>query len=128
MVVQNMESAMSKLIDDADFSRIHNVLGRFNLFEAIGGVRTELRHSNFLAYLLSPDRSHGLGDRALKVLLREMINQAPDGQRPVPALAVALRDLDDAVVHRESDYIDIIVEIKELGLVLVIENKVGAKA
>ena len=33
----------------------------FNLFEAVGAIRGELRHSNFLAFILSPARSHGLG-------------------------------------------------------------------
>jgi hypothetical protein len=43
-------------------------------------------------------------------------------------LDVAVGDLDDAVVHRERDNIDLLIELAELRLVVVIENKVGAKA
>ena len=60
----DLESKLSDLIDDRDFQRIDRRFGAFNLFEAIGAVRGELRHSNFLAFLLSPTRPHGLGTAA----------------------------------------------------------------
>ena len=39
-----------------------------------------------------------------------------------------LGDLDGAVVHREWNNIDLLIEIKQVGLVVLIENKIGAKA
>jgi PD-(D/E)XK nuclease superfamily protein len=52
---------------------IEVLLDRFNIFEAIGFVGQELMHSRFLAFLLDPSKSHGLGDLLLKRLLRETL-------------------------------------------------------
>jgi hypothetical protein len=58
-----IDDQLSGLLDDPDFSQIQSRMARFNLFEAMGAVHSELRHSNFLAYPLSPNRPHGLGTR-----------------------------------------------------------------
>lgn len=55
-----LETSIGELLDDGDFHELDRRLGRFNLFEAVGGVRAELRHSNFLGFVFSPNRSHGL--------------------------------------------------------------------
>jgi len=69
------EDTLSALFDDANFEAIHSRTSRFNLFEAVGAVRGELRHSNFLAYLLSPGRSHGLGAKPLMRVIRSVLEQ-----------------------------------------------------
>jgi hypothetical protein len=112
---------------DRDFIEINRSRARFNLFEAIGGVRVELRHSNFLSFLLSPARSHGLGSKPLQNVLRAILTKLPPDKRPLPALEVIVGDLDDATVFREIDYIDLLVEVRELNFVVAIENKVDAK-
>lgn len=48
--------------------------------------------------------------------------------RPIMALELIAGDLDDAIVYRERDSIDILVELPSLKLVVAIENKVGSKA
>jgi hypothetical protein len=122
------ESALSDLIDDHAFIEINKSRARFNLFEAMGGVRAELRHTNFLGFLLSPSRSHGLGSKPLQTVLRAILKKFPSDKRPFPALEVVVGDLDDARVFRELDNIDLLVELRELKVVVVIENKVDAKA
>jgi PD-(D/E)XK nuclease superfamily len=96
--------------------------------QAVGAVRGELRHSNFLAFLLSPHGSHGLSSEPLQRILRGFIGHCPRQARPIGSLKVAVGDLDGALVFRERDNIDLLVEIKELNLVVAIENKVDAKA
>lgn len=44
-------------------------IGRFNIFDALRATRDELKHSNFLAWLLDPAESHGQGPLFLKVVL-----------------------------------------------------------
>jgi len=125
----DIESALSNLIDDPVFIEINKSRARFNLFEAIGGVRAELRHTNFLSFLLSPARSHGLGSKPLQTVLRAILTKLPSDKRPFPPLAVVVGDLDDATVFRELDNIDLLVEVRgELNLVVVIENKIDAEA
>lgn len=123
-----LETHISDLLDDADFARVDRKMSRFNLFEAIGEVRRELKHSNFLAFLLSPSRSHGLGTAPLLNVLRAILAGTDLAHRPLRALELVLGDLDGAIVHRELDNIDLLIEIKSLKLVVLIENKIGAKA
>lgn len=124
----DIEDRLSDLLDDDEFESLGQRFDRFNLFEAVGGVRRELAHSNFLAFMLSPDRPHGLGAEILRRVLRTFIEALPKDKRPVRVLDVATGELDDAIVFRERENIDILIELRELRLVVAIENKVGARA
>jgi hypothetical protein len=121
-----LEQALNQLVDDGEFHHLDARLGRFNLFEAMGGVRAELRHSNFLGFLFSPNRAHGLGSIVLEKVLRAILDDVAPEARPIRSLQLAVADLDDAIVHRERDNIDLLIEIPSLDLVVMIENKVGA--
>jgi hypothetical protein len=123
-----IEEKLSTLIDDGDFARINARMARFNVFEAMGAVRSELRHSNFLAFLLSPTRAHGLGSEVLLRVLRAVLARMQADQRPVRPLELVVGDLDGAIVYRERDNMDLLIEIKALNLVVLFENKISAKA
>lgn len=60
------------VVDNPDLERLESLLAEFNIFEALWGkkVRGELRHSDFLAFLLNPTENHGLGD----IFLRKLLN------------------------------------------------------
>jgi PD-(D/E)XK nuclease superfamily len=122
-----IEKQISDLLDDADFIKVDRKMSRFNLFEAMGEVRRELKHSNFLAFLLSPSRAHGLGTVPLQKVLRAILTRIAPERRPIRALELVLGDLDGAIVHRELNNIDLLIEIKTLRLVVIIENKINAK-
>lgn len=124
----DIEQKLADLVDDVDFQAIDRRMGRFNLFEAMGAVRGELRHSNFLAFLLSPSRNHGLGSEPLLRFLRLALGALDPAHRPIRSLELLVGDLDGAVIHREWNNIDLFIEIKQLRLVVLVENKVGSKA
>ena len=42
------------LLDNKDLERLEELLQEFNIFSAFGGVNSELKHSNFLSWLLNP--------------------------------------------------------------------------
>ena len=121
-----VEKGLADLLDDQDFQKINQRLGRFNLFEAINSIRGELRHSNFLAFILSPARPHELGSRLLERILRTLVAKVPKDQRTISVLEIALADLDSSLVERERDNIDILLEIPSIPLVVAIENKIDA--
>ncbi len=123
----DIEGDLANLIDDKDFQSIDARMARFNIFEAVGSVRGELRHSNFLGFLLSPGRNHGLGSTPLLSILRTILAKMP-GPRPIRALQLVVGDLDGAVVYRERFNIDLLIEIRPLNLVVAIENKIDAQA
>lgn len=122
----NAAEQLSALLDDKDFQNIDQQFHQFNIFEATGSIRGELRHSNFLAFILSPTRPHGLGSTILTRLLRKLISKLEPAQRSVSVLEVALADLDSTLIERERDSIDILVEIPSISLIVLIENKIFA--
>ena len=68
---------LDKLAEDSDFLRLDRDLRKFNIFDAIGIERQELRHSDFLAFLLNPYRDHGLGGTFIEILLNEIQKKYP---------------------------------------------------
>lgn len=124
----DVEEGLGDLVDDPAFQRIVRHRSRFNLFEAVGAIRGELRHSNFLGFLLSPARNHGLGSLALARVLRAILARMPPEERPLTGLELIVGDLSGTVVDRELHNIDLLIEIRSLNLLVVIENKIDAKA
>lgn len=112
--------------DNPELARLEALLDQFNIFEALGATRQELRHSDFLAYMLDPRRPHGLGDALVKQVLRQVIAAASDQQLPDGLADLELWDLGRATVRREWQYIDILLLDETRRLALVIENKVGS--
>lgn len=101
-------------------------IGRFNIFDALGMVNAEIRHSNFLGWLLDPGESHGAGDLFLKAVLMDVLRQTPEDLRPK---GVSPIDLDGAQIasvdiRREWKNIDLLIHCESPRLVIAIENKV----
>jgi hypothetical protein len=61
------------IVDNEDLEELEAKLAEFNIFEAIGVVRQEIRHSNFLAFLLDPSQNHRLDDIFLKRFLKRVL-------------------------------------------------------
>ncbi len=114
------------IIDNPEFEQLESLLDQFNIFEALGAVNVELRHSNFLAYLLNPLGSHGLGPLFARRLLQAALAGAASAALAVTPIQVDLWDLDDLEVHREWQKIDILLLSQSCRLAVVIENKVFA--
>lgn len=110
------------VIDNPQLEDLESRIAEFNIFEALGAVRNELRHSDFLAFLLNPSEKHGLGDLFLKRFLTRVLSVADEP--PVSPVTIDVVDLSGAVVERESQNIDILIHDASSGLVCVIENKV----
>jgi hypothetical protein len=112
----------SFVIDNPQLDDLEALIAKFNIFEAIGAVRQELRHSDFLAFLLNPSEKHGLDDRFLKRFLIGVLSTADEP--PISPITINTTDLSNASVERESQNIDILIHDTESGLVCVIENKI----
>lgn len=111
------------LIHNPELEKLESQLDRFNIFEALGAVRQEVRHSDFLAFLLNPRQNHGIGDLFVKRLLQESISLADFNQRVTP-IDLDIWDLDDIEVRREWQSIDILIFDELHRLVVIIENKI----
>jgi len=122
---RNQRSVLESLVvDNQDLDRLEDLLGEFNLFEAIGATRQELRHSDFLRFLLDPCENHGLGDYFLKTLFKRALIGAT--RQGIGAIDIDVANLSDAVIERERLQIDVLVHSERSRMVLAIENKVDS--
>lgn len=115
----------SLVIDDSDFAELQRQLGGFCPFEALGVVRNEIRHSNFLASMLDPNESHGLGTSFLRLFLDGVVRKVGDQTR-VGRLRLHVADLEDADVRREWRNIDLLIVLESVRTVFAFELKIDA--
>ncbi len=120
-----MKALEAFLVGNADLERLEALLGRFNIFEAIGVVRQELRHSDLLAFLLDPRGSHGLGDAFLKRMLQRVLATNKTVRASVTPLELELWSLHRVEVRREWNNIDVLLLDEGHKLAVIIENKIG---
>jgi hypothetical protein len=112
------------VVDNPDLEVLEAKISRFNIFEAVGMVRQEIKHSNFLQFLLDPAEKHQLGDLFLKKLLIQVLRDAEDTS--LDNLDIAATNLADAEVRREWRYLDLLIHSPSNNFVCVIENKVDS--
>lgn len=122
---QNLKALEAFVVDNPDLERLEALLDQFNIFEAVGMKRQEIRHSRFLAFLLDPRENHGLGDAFVKRLLQQVLMSTPDVFAPVTPVELSLWDFSGAEVHREWHHIDIFLVDEQNQLAVIIENKVN---
>ncbi|MGF1936515.1 MAG: PD-(D/E)XK nuclease family protein [Nostoc sp. ChiQUE02] len=120
----------SLIVDNEDLEKLELKLAQFNIFEAIGVVHQELRHSNFLAFLLNPSENHRLDDiflkRFLKRVLLEEYEPIDEKYTKLSPVDIDIANFKDADVRREWQNIDILIHSPRNKLVCAIENKVDA--
>ncbi len=113
------------VLDNADLRRLEELAGPFNIFEALGIVAQETKHSNFLAWLLDPNQNHGLGELFLKrILLLTSSRAKADGIDTLSPIDVDVWDLSRTEVRREWQHIDVCLVNEARKFICVIENKV----
>jgi hypothetical protein len=83
-------------------------------------------HSYFLAFLLDPRQTHGLGDAFARRFLRQVLATAGPGISGLDPADLDAWDLGRLTVRREWWYIDVLLVDEANRLVVVIENKIDA--
>ena len=121
---QDLKELEAFIVNNQDLERLEALLDQFNIFEAVGMKRQEIRHSRFLAFLLDPNEIHGLGDTFAKRLLQQVLMSTPDVSAPVTPVELSLWDLGKMEVRREWNYIDIFLLDEQNRLAIFIEHKV----
>ncbi len=119
-----MEALEKFIINNKDLEVLEAKISRFNIFEAIGMVRREIKHSNFIAFLLDPSQKHLLGDIFLKRVLTHISLNAEN--LPLSSIEIAIANFNDAEVKREWKHIDLLIYSQINKCVCVFENKVDS--
>lgn len=123
MTVEELKLRYDKLLKDVDFDKIDLGIKNPNIFQILRISKSEIRHSNFLAWLLNPNESHKLGDIFLKRFLREVFSSDKFGE--IDQVDVEGMNLSKVDIFREWNNIDILIKLE--NVVVCIENKVLSK-
>lgn len=110
------------LLDIGCLDKLSKWTNRFNLFDVLKITRTEIRHSNVLAWLLDPHENHGLGSTVLQGFVRFAASSFDDKD----LFGELLMDLSSFTVQREWKKIDIFALSDESRYVIAIENKIDS--
>ena len=120
MELQELKFNYDKLLKDVDFDKLDLGLKNPNIFSILRISSSEIRHSNFLSWLLNPNGSHKLGDVFLKRFLREVFSS--EKFSCLDQVDVEGLDLSKVEILREWKHIDILIKLE--NTVVCIENKV----
>ena len=115
------------VVDNDDLLALESRIGRFNIFDALGISDYEIRHSNFLAFILDPAESHGQGDLFLNAFLMDLLKSSDPALRPFSPIELDGADLRGVEVKREWKNVDLLITCKEPRFAIVVENKVWSR-
>ena len=115
------------IFNNEELEKLESIVDKFNIFSSLGIINQEIRHSNFLAWLLDPNETHNVSDyfttSFLKLATYNNSNQNPD----LNLIDIDTLDLSRVQVYREWNNIDVLLVDDDQKLVCVIENKVDSK-
>jgi len=118
-----LEALEDFVAENDELELLENNLSGFNIFEAIGSIRRELRHSDFLKFVFDPTENHGLGGYALKEFLKYIVKKNKSFLH-ISVIDVDTYDLVDTELRREWKSIDILAVSNANKLIVCIENKI----
>ena len=68
------QELLENFICDSNLKELESLFNQFNIFDCLRLTRTEIRHSNFLAWLFDPNETHRLKDYFLKQFLIKVLS------------------------------------------------------
>lgn len=120
MDIQQLKKEYDNLLESKEFNKLDLGLNTPNIFQILKISTTEIRHSNFLSWLLDPKGSHKLGDIFLKRFFKEVFSS--DKFPKINPENVEGMDLSKVEVRREWENIDLLLIHNKV--VVCVENKV----
>lgn len=151
MNIAEQKDILERFVLDNSLKDLESRLNQFNIFDCLKLTRTEIRHSNFLAWLLDPNETHGLNDYFLKEFLKQIISEKkrdieniiinnPHTFKKVEDKSIELTenynlpsifdidywDMSNTTVYRELENIDLLIVDETNKFVCIIENKIDS--
>ncbi len=114
------------VVENDELLELEEHIGRFNIFDALRIEHVEIRHSNFLAWLLDPAESHRQGSLFLKAILMDLFKTARENGFDCPVSPIELdgEELRGVEIRCEWRNIDLLIRCNEPPFVVAIENKI----
>lgn len=117
------EALRNFLLDIDCLDPLSEWTNKFNLFDVLKISKTEIRHSNMLAWLINPNENHGLGDSVLNGFIQYGV---VNGMAEEEVFDVLLMDLHEFEIRREWNNIDLLAISQKHGFVMCVENKIDS--
>jgi hypothetical protein len=117
----DIQNSYAEFLKDSNFQKLEILSDNPNIFDILKVEKYEIRHSNFLAWLLNPKGNHGLGSRFLKMFLFDLA--LDEKSKGFSVLNVQNLDYSNVEIFREWKNIDIVLIINDI--VIAIENKIN---
>jgi len=116
------------IINNENLEHLEDIVNDFNIFTSLNLINNEIRHSNFLSWIMSPKENHNLKDYFLSSLLKVISMRASSSGINAPSIF----DIDnwnfiETEILREWRNIDILIKDDNHKLICVIENKIYSK-
>lgn len=114
------------IYDNPELEKLEAVIDQFNIFSSLGIINQEIRHSNFLAWLLDPSETHNLSDYFVNLFLKLALKTGNTKNSELSIFDIETFDLTDLKVYREWNNIDVLLVDESNQFVCVIENKIDS--
>lgn len=120
-----------KLLEEFVFNNhtleeLESIVDQFNIFSSLGVIKQEVKHSNFLGWLLNPKETHNLNEYFTAAFLKMVAFKDKEVESEIDLLAVDALDLTEATVLLEWNKIDLLIVDDVNKVLCVIENKVDS--
>lgn len=114
--------------ENAELEKLEDIVEEFNIFNALDIVNNEIKHSNFLSWIMNPNESHGLGDYFLNLFLKKIsLKTSSLGVEGLSIFDIDSWRFNDAEVLRERNNIDIIIRCDNQKFICILENKIYSR-
>lgn len=126
----------NKLLNESEkeIEELEAELRKPNIFNILEINEMEIRHSNFLKWLLDPNESHGLGNSFLIRVLRDL---AMEKENDLDIVEISKLNFSNVEVRKEAPSydkekekrgsMDLLIDFRDDKLVICIENKIWTK-
>lgn len=127
LVLQNKEALKAFLLDISCLQKLNPWVSKVNIFDVLKISRTEIRHSNVLAWLFDANENHGLNDLFIRGVIHKAVEKNKEyfDAKFINVLSLLTSDYSHFFVYREWNSIDILLVSHEDKTVICIENKIG---
>ena len=127
---KKLKSLYYKLLDETDLDVLELGLKEPNIFQILKSTNNELKHSNFLSWLLNPNETHKIGDIFLKRFIREVFSS--DKFEDLEQTEANDVNFSNVEVKREWKNIDLLIVLEKKEnpknkVVICVENKIKSK-
>lgn len=123
--ILEQKQKLEQLMLSEDLEELNNRTNQFNVFNALKLQNNEIRHSNFLGWLMTPYENHELGDYFLKEFLKSAIKNFSSSEKTeIDLKDVAFTNFSDAEIRREYKNIDILIISPKNEFLCIVENKI----